>query len=152
MISMLMPASASASNMSAATPGWLFIPAPISDTFAMSGSRSTRLAPISVDSASRMGSAIGRSVFGSVNVIVAAPSCETFCTIMSTLTPARARSRNTFAATPGRSGMPMIDTFASEVSWVTPEMIAFSSMTSSSSPIQVPSPSTNVERTRSFTP
>ena len=38
MISMLMPASASASNMSAATPGWLFIPAPTSETFAMSGS------------------------------------------------------------------------------------------------------------------
>ena len=38
MISMLMPASASASNMSAATPGWVFIPAPTSDTFAMPGS------------------------------------------------------------------------------------------------------------------
>ena len=35
MISMLIPASASASNMSAATPGWLFIPAPISETLAI---------------------------------------------------------------------------------------------------------------------
>src|SRR5205085_10887023 len=33
-ISMLIPSAASASNMSAATPGWLFIPAPTSETFA----------------------------------------------------------------------------------------------------------------------
>ena len=38
MISMLIPASASASKMSAATPGWLFIPAPTTETLAMSGS------------------------------------------------------------------------------------------------------------------
>src|SRR2546430_9695663 len=44
---------------------------------------------------------------------------------------------------------PMIVTFASEVSCVTPEMIAFSSMRSSSSPIHVPSAAENDERTRS---
>src|SRR5688500_11264177 len=36
MISMLIPLSASTSNMSAATPGWVFIPAPINDTLAIS--------------------------------------------------------------------------------------------------------------------
>ena len=38
MISMLMPASASASNMSAATPGSLRMPAPTSETLATSAS------------------------------------------------------------------------------------------------------------------
>ena len=87
-----------------------------------------------------------------MNEIVASPFCDTFCTIMSMFTPAPASARKTRAATPGWSGTPMIETFASEVSWVTPEMIAFSSTTLSSSPIQVPSPASNVERTRSFTP
>ena len=99
-----------------------------------------------------IGSATGRSVFGSVNVMLVAPSSETFCTIMSMFTPASASARNTRAATPGWSGAPRMTTFASDVSWVTPEMIAFSSIASSSSPIQVPSPSTKVERTRSLTP
>jgi len=152
MISMLMPASASASNMSAATPGWLFIPAPISEIFAIASSGSQRRAPISPQTRSRIGRAVGTSVFGSVKEIAASPSCDAFCTIMSMLTPARASSRNTCAATPGRSGTPTIDTFASEVSWVTPETIAFSSTRASSSPIHVPSPSTNVERTRRGTP
>src|SRR5205823_13542262 len=38
MIPMLIPASASAPNMSAATPGWLFIPAPTSETLPISRS------------------------------------------------------------------------------------------------------------------
>ena len=46
-ISMLMPSSASASNMSAATPGWDFIPAPTSESFAMSSSIVNRSAPTS---------------------------------------------------------------------------------------------------------
>ena len=41
---------------------------------------------------------------------------------------------------------------ASSTSWVTPAIIAFSSILSSSSPIQVPSSSANVERTCSVTP
>ena len=149
---MLMPASASASNMSAATPGWLFMPAPISEIFAMSGSRSTPRAPISVASRSRIGSATATSAFGNVKVMLVVPCSETFCTIMSMFTPASASARNTRAATPGWSGTSTITTFASDVSWVTPEMIAFSSNASSSSPIHVPSPSSNVDRTRSFTP
>ena len=53
---------------------------------------------------------------------------------------------------PGRSGTPRMVIFASEVSWVTPEIIAFSSMPLSSSQIHVPGVSENVERTCRVTP
>ena len=64
---MFMPASASASNMSAATPGWLFMPAPISDTLAMSGSHVKPAASTSAAICRSIGSAAGTSSFGSVN-------------------------------------------------------------------------------------
>ena len=54
---MLIPASASASNMSAATPGWVLMPAPISETLAMSESCVKPAAPTSLQAASRIGSA-----------------------------------------------------------------------------------------------
>ena len=57
MISMLIPASASASKIAAATPGFVFIPAPITETFAMSRSEVKPSAPISRESCSRIGSA-----------------------------------------------------------------------------------------------
>ena len=47
MIPMLIPASASASNMSAATPGCVRMPAPTSEIFAISGSCASPRAPIS---------------------------------------------------------------------------------------------------------
>src|SRR4029078_6968659 len=50
---MLMPSVASASNMSAATPGCDFIPAPTNEIFAMSSSTVNPAAPISAVSASR---------------------------------------------------------------------------------------------------
>ena len=71
---------------------------------------------------------------------------------MSMFTPASASARKTRAATPGRSGTPIIVSFASEVSCVTPEMIAFSSNSSSSSRIHVPCDSLKVERTCRRTP
>ena len=46
-ISMLMPSAASASNRSAATPGWAFMPAPTSDTFAIWSSIENRVASTS---------------------------------------------------------------------------------------------------------
>jgi hypothetical protein len=46
-ISMLMSALASTSNMVAVTPGSLFMPAPMIDTLAMSGSATTDSAPSS---------------------------------------------------------------------------------------------------------
>jgi len=45
---------------------------------------------------------------GTVNETWASPSVDTFCTIMSTKMPASATSSNTFAATPGVSGTPLI--------------------------------------------
>ena len=136
---MLIPASASASNMSAATPGCERMPAPISETFAMSESCVQPAAPTSSHPASRIGSATARSVFGSVNEMSVSPWEETFWTIMSMFTPESASARKTRAATPGRSGTPISVSLASEVSCVTPEMIAFSSNFSSSSRIHVPS-------------
>ena len=56
-ISMLTPASPSTVNVFAATPGWLFIPAPTSETFPIAGSVTTSPMPelrlISGSSASR---------------------------------------------------------------------------------------------------
>ena len=113
--------------MSAATPGWLFMPAPMSETFATSGSYAMPTAPISPFSCARIGSAAARSVFGSVNEMSVVPCAETFWTIMSMFTPASASARKTRAATPGRSGTPSTVALASDVSCVTPETIAFSS-------------------------
>ena len=144
MISMLMPASASASNMSAATPGWLFMPAPMRRDLPDVGSRSPR-APISSRSPSRSARCV--ILFGSVKRC-RRPS-ETFCTIMSMFTPRR-RARGTRARR-RRAGRTR-KTVASQSVCVTPEMIAFSSTGSSSSTIQVPSASLNVERTWRRTP
>ena len=92
-----------------------------------------------------------RSSLGSVNEMSVIPLLLTFCTIMSTLTDSSARARNTRAAMPTWSGTPVIVTFASEVSWVTPEMIA-ASMDSSSSLTQVPGSQVKLERTCTATP
>ena len=70
---------------------------------------------------------------------------------MSTLTFSSASARNTVAATPGRSGTWKIVTFASETSWVTPEMIGCS-MVGSSSCTQVPGSHVKLERTCTGTP
>ena len=80
------------------------------------------------------------------------PLADTFCTIMSTFTPASASARKTRAATPGVSGTATIVAFASDASWVTPDTIAFSSTRSPSSAILVPSLSENDARTWSATP
>ena len=87
---------------------------------------------------------------GTVNEMSVWPAVDTFCTIMSTLTPASARSRKTVAATPGRSGTCSIVIFASEMSCVTPEMIACSidSVVSiGSSVTHVPGAHVKLERT-----
>ena len=96
------------------------------------------------------------SARGTVNEMSVWPAVETFCTIMSTFTPASARSRKTVAATPGRSGTCSIVTFASDVSCVTPEMIACSidsvaSIDASSSVTQVPGAQVKLERTWTLT-
>ena len=73
----------------------------------------------------------GRSAFGAVNEMSAWTPTDTFCTIMSTLIDRSASALNSRAAMPGRSGTPVIVTLASEVSWVTAEMIACSMLVSS---------------------
>ena len=65
-ISMLTPSDASASNISAATPGWLFIPAPTSEILAMSPSVENRNAPTSFTTPDRRRSNRGRSSRGTV--------------------------------------------------------------------------------------
>ena len=78
------------------------------------------------------------------------PSCEVFCTIMSTLTARSASPRNNEAAMPGRSGTPVMVSFTSEVSLVTAETIGCS-MDGSSSLTQVPGSQVKLERTWSGT-
>ena len=83
---------------------------------------------------------------GTVKEMSVWSSVETFCSIMSTLTFSSASARNTFAAMPGRSGTRKIVTFASETSWVTPEMIG-ASIPCSSSCTQVPVSHVKLDRT-----
>ena len=78
------------------------------------------------------------------------PPSDTFCTIMSTLTSASARDRNSVAATPGRSGTPVTVILASESSACTARMSA-SSMSGSSSMTHVPGSQVKAERTWSGT-
>src|SRR5581483_406730 len=145
-ISMFTPSRARISNMVAATPGWVFMPAPISDTRAMPLSSSNPVAPRSPTSPSMTFPAFFRSSFGSVNEMSVMPLLLTFCTIMSTFTVSSASARKTRAAMPTWSGTPVIVTFASEVSCVTPEMIA-ASIVSSSSLTQVPGSQVKLDRT-----
>ena len=74
------------------------------------------------------------------------PSAETFWTIMSTFAPSSASERKMRAAIPGWSGTAWIVTFAWEPSCAIPEMIACS-ISSTSSPMNVPSLSAKEERT-----
>ena len=78
------------------------------------------------------------------------PSCEVFCTIMSTFTCSSASARNSAAAMPGRSGTRVIVSLASEVSLVTAETMGCS-MAGSSSVTQVPGSQVKLERTWSGT-
>ena len=94
-------------------------------------------------------SARERSVRGTVNEMSVWPAVDTFCTIMSTFTPASASARNHVAATPGRSGTCSIVTLASDASCVTPERMACSIEVNdgSSSVTQVPGAQVKLERT-----
>ena len=105
--------SAKTRNILAATPGLVFMPAPTNDTFAISASCVTPLAPISFATRETMSSATFMSAFGIVNEMSVRPSFEVFCTIMSTLTFALASPSNNAAEIPGRSGTPTTVTFDS---------------------------------------
>src|SRR5262249_13619817 len=85
-ISMLIPSRARTSNISAATPGWVFMPAPTSETRPISASWVTPAASRSSTIVSMTFRARVRSSRGTVNEMSVWPALETFCTIMSTFT------------------------------------------------------------------
>src|SRR5262249_20121386 len=112
-ISMFTPSVASVSNILAAIPGWVFIPAPTSDTRPICSSVRKPLASVSTTIFSMHCDARGVSARGTVKEMSVWPAVDTFCTIMSTLRPASARSRKIAAATPGGAGACSIVTLAS---------------------------------------
>ena len=91
MSSMLTPASASASNIRAVTPGCDFMPAPTSDTLPMWSSYSSCSKPTLALTRSSAAIAVGPSVLGRVKEMSVRPVApETFCTTMSMLSSASA--------------------------------------------------------------
>src|SRR4051812_21051835 len=151
-ISMLISCSPSVRKTVAATPGWLFMPAPTIETLPMEGSvwTSANAWPVSGSSVAR---AARRSSTGTVKEISARASEETgsFWTIMSTFTLASASAPKIRPASPGTSGTPTSVTRASSVEWVTAVMSGCS-IVSSSLTIDVPGRSSNDERQCMRTP
>ena len=85
--------------------GCVFMPAPTSETRPIASSELDAAAPRSRRRSCPSTSIVrGESSRGTVNEMSVWPAVDTFCTIMSTLTPSSASARNTVAATPGRSG------------------------------------------------
>src|SRR5262245_2513604 len=126
--SMFTPASASAEKKRAVTPGWVRIPAPISETLPTWSSYWRPSKPISSWMSERTAIAVGPSSLGKVKEISVRPveAADTFWTIMSMLISASATVRKMAAASPGLSGTPTTVTFASLRSCATPAMIACS--------------------------
>ena len=143
---MLIPRSESVSNIEAATPGLVRMPAPMTLTRAMPVSDETPAAPSSATSSPTRARQRSSSSWGTVNEMSVTPWSEVFWTIMSTFTSRSASARNTRAATPGRSGTPAIVILASDRSWVTAETMACS-MSGTSSSTHVPSCQVKAERT-----
>src|SRR5262249_59172046 len=103
-ISMLTFSAASVSNIWAATPGFVRIPAPTNDTRPISASKLAPPASISTTILSTISIVRANSSLGIVNEISVWPAVDTFCSIMSTLRFASASARNPFPAIPGRPG------------------------------------------------
>ena len=127
-ISMLIPASDSAANSRADTPGCDFMPAPIRDSLPMVSSYCSDVKPMSGWCSVRAVVAAAPSLAGSVNEMSVRPvaAAETFCTIMSRFTPAAATTSKMRAALPGTSGTSTIVILASLRSCATPAMIGCS--------------------------
>ncbi len=144
-ISMLICSPARVRNTVAATPGLVFMPAPMIETLAMSASAVTSAAPIWARRLRLASRPTTRSRTGIVNEMSVRPSSEVFCTIMSTFTSRSARALNSVADTPTRSGTPATVTLASPTSCTTADTMACST-TSSSGPTRVPGSHVNDER------
>ncbi len=131
-ISMLIPASNSASNSAAETPVLVRIPAPTSASLPIWSSYCSDWKPTSSFSAVSACSTRWPSDFGRVNEmsvrLVAA--ADTFCTIMSTFALAFATILKICAALPGTSGTPTTVILASLRSVATPEMMGSSTVPS----------------------
>ena len=125
-------ALAKARKNAAETPGCERMPAPISETLAISSSNSTRSNAIDGLSDSIVLTANSLSVFGHVKVISveAEAAVVTFCTIMSMFICADAIASKIVAALPGLSGTPTIVILASDRSCATPEIIGCSTFRS----------------------
>ncbi len=87
--------------MSAATPGWLRMPAPTSETLAIDGSTSTPCAARPGETSSAAAWALSRTSLGTVKLMSVCPAVDTFWTIMSTSMSTAANAPNSLAATPG---------------------------------------------------
>ncbi len=127
-ISMLMPASASAWNSLAEMPGLVRIPAPTSESLPISSSKRSSSKPICPRKDCSRWTAFGPSEEGNVNEMSVSPvaAAETFCTIMSMLMPASATAVKMSAALPASSGTPTTVILASLRSWATPAMMGAS--------------------------
>ena len=104
---MFTPFSASAPNMVLATPVWLRMPTPTTETLATSSSISTDSKPISPWWVRTISMARAASRLPTVKAMLALSVARARdCTIMSTLTLASARPAKIFWLTPGWSGRP----------------------------------------------
>ena len=144
---MFTPASPSTVNVLAATPGWVLIPAPTSETFPMPGSVAISPMPSSPTSGWSAMRAASRSSRGTVNDMSAERPSDSgsFWMIMSTFTFASASALRTRPATPGRSGSWVRVTRASSVECVT-AVTSGRSIVSSSVNTKVPGPSSKLDR------
>ena len=151
-ISMLMPSPPSVENTFAATPGCVFMPAPMIETLPISSSVAIRR-PCSEARPSSARRASCRSVRGTVKDMSAPASLETgsFWMIMSTLMFASASSVAIWPATPGVSGTPTSVTRASSVECVTAVMRGCSTV-SSGPTTTVPGASSKLDRQWMRTP
>src|SRR3954451_21722758 len=151
-ISMLMPLSPSVVNTFAATPGWVFIPAPTIETLPIDSSVATCM-PSSVAMGSSAVCAAWMSSRGIVNDMSARrPSVSgSPWTIMSMFTLASASAVVTRPATPGVSGPAMSVTRASPSECVTAVMRGCSTV-SSSERTTVPGASSKLDRQWMRTP
>ena len=146
---MLMFASPSASNIWAATPAWVSIPAPTMDTLATSRSQTTLLSPrVPLRSSSRR-TVSSASFAATVKEMSWVPSRPTDWRMMSMLILFFASSENSLKAMPGWSETPMAEIRAMFTSFVTPLISSFS--TSVTSLTMVPSAPVMLERTSRLT-
>jgi hypothetical protein len=149
---MLMPAWAKASNIVVATPVWVFMPRPTTETLATSGSWATPEAPTDRAAFSTARSVSARSPESTVKLTSVVPSVATFWTIMSTTICDPAIEWKSEWTTPGRSGTRKTVIRASSLARAAPVTVTPSLRACPSATIQVPGASEKELRTWTGTP